>query len=285
MKKSLIAIVISVIFVFVGCGDPLIELTDVEYKPKIVVEGYIYPGEKVANIKIMRNIPLDKTMDSLFLFITDAEVYINKVRLQFNPLTYSYYTDSIIAQFNTSYTIEVTAKIDGVSLFTKSTTTTPSGNLSIFDKTLGDKRYIIDPVEVSFKPVTGSDIYAMSIIPLEANLDNFIYDNPFLPNVKRADLEKDFNNFRYQLVILADINKSAADTINYTLKGYDMWFYSEYRMIVYAGDRNLRNYLLTAKNVQEFDGNFHEPILHFQGDGIGVFASVVKDTVTFKITK
>jgi len=33
------------------------------------------------------------------------------------------------------------------------------------------------------------------------------------------------------------------------------------------------------------DGNFHEPYPIFEGDGIGVFASAIRETVKFKIAK
>ena len=37
--------------------------------------------------------------------------------------------------------------------------------------------------------------------------------------------------------------------------------------------------------VQEIDGNFHEPVFHIDGDGIGVFGSAVTDTVYFSVTQ
>ncbi|MBI2419393.1 MAG: hypothetical protein HYV28_16140, partial [Ignavibacteriales bacterium] len=52
----------------------------------------------------------------------------------------------------------------------------------------------------------------------------------------------------------------------------------------FAGDLNFKNYLLSADS-QEPDGNFHEPVQIFTGDGIGVFASAVKDTLVFSIIK
>ena len=33
------------------------------------------------------------------------------------------------------------------------------------------------------------------------------------------------------------------------------------------------------------DGNFHEPKLHIEGDGIGVFATAVTDTTYFLVIK
>ena len=41
----------------------------------------------------------------------------------------------------------------------------------------------------------------------------------------------------------------------------------------------------TYKNVQEFDGNFHEPRINIQGDGIGIFGSAIADTVFLKVKK
>ena len=67
------------------------------------------------------------------------------------------------------------------------------------------------------------------------------------------------------------------------VSGFDTWFYANYRVIVYGGDKNFKDYFITAGRVQQFDGNFIEPEFHLTGDGIGVFGSAVRDTVTFSI--
>jgi hypothetical protein len=76
---------------------------------------------------------------------------------------------------------------------------------------------------------------------------------------------------------------SKADNINVEIEWINIWFYSKYRVIVYAGDQNFRNFSTTNQELQEMDGNFHAPIVDIKGDGIGVFASAIADTLTFTI--
>ncbi len=62
-------------------------------------------------------------------------------------------------------------------------------------------------------------------------------------------------------------------------------FYGTYTVVAYTCDQNFKDFLLTAPNVQEVDGNFHEPVETFQGDSIGVFGSATTDTLRFTLTK
>ena len=61
------------------------------------------------------------------------------------------------------------------------------------------------------------------------------------------------------------------------------WFYTEYRLTTMACDVNYKEFLQTYNDVQEEDGNFHEAKFNIEGDGIGVFGSVVLDTVTVNV--
>ena len=62
-------------------------------------------------------------------------------------------------------------------------------------------------------------------------------------------------------------------------------FYGNYRGIFYAADQNFKDFFLTHSTVQDIDGNFHEPVLHIQGDGAGVFGAAVVDTVYFEVVR
>jgi hypothetical protein len=119
---------------------------------------------------------------------------------------------------------------------------------------------------------------------LDASTSSFIYNNFYYPE---TDTQKVFNainrykqNYAYQIGI-------APGTQNYTMTidWYNVWFYGNYRVIVYAADKNFYDYFITAKNVMELDGNFHEPRMHIEGDGIGVFGSAVTDTVYFSVSR
>jgi hypothetical protein len=134
-----------------------------------------------------------------------------------------------------------------------------------------------------FELSPGTDFYGFSIVPEVATAENYIYENPYEPNVDPEDVEDNLNAYKFQFAFLINVDSYGVDTMAYKVRPLDYWFYTNYTVIAYAGDRNFRNYVMTAKNVQEFDGNFHEPVIHFEGDGIGIFGSAVKDTLTFSI--
>ena len=64
-----------------------------------------------------------------------------------------------------------------------------------------------------------------------------------------------------------------------------LWFYSRYEIVVYAVDENYQHFLQTYDEVQEADGNFHEPEFAIEGDGIGVFGAMVPDTMYVEVVR
>lgn len=270
-----------------ACGDPSVEIENVEYEPKIAVEGYLFPGEPVSNIKLLRNFPLETSIDSLSLILTPANnsvtAAINGIPLQFDETSGSYYINNLIVENDKNYKLEVNAVIDGKHLYTESETTTPKNGFHVLQKNLGDIKYIMQRANIKFNPAPGTGFYAFSIRAQNATLDNFIYNNPFIPNLERKDVEENFNDYLFQLNLVININSSEGNVVDLDIRELDTWFYTDYQVIVYAGDENFKDYLLTVNRVQQPDGNFIEPEFHFQGDGIGIFGSAVKDTVTFNL--
>jgi len=68
-----------------------------------------------------------------------------------------------------------------------------------------------------------------------------------------------------------------------TLGWQDFRFYDDYEIIMYAADKNYKDFHITYRNVMELDGNFHEPKFNIEGDGIGVFGSIIADTVRCRV--
>ncbi len=269
----------------VSCGDPNIDITSIAYEPKIVVEGYLYPGEPVHNIKITRNFPLNQTLDTASFIIPNASVRINGVSLTFDPVTFSYYSDAIVVAKGQTYKLEVNAVVAGQNLQTSATTTVPAQGFRLLTKELGDTLHYGSEITLKFIPTATTNFYAFSIRPDSASVANFIFDNEFRKDIKPEDVEKDLNNYRFQLGFIMNLLPSATDTTLQPIQSFDTWFYSTYKVIVYAGDENFKNFVLTAPNVKEFDGNFHEPKLILTGNGIGVFASAIRDTAYFTINR
>jgi hypothetical protein len=70
-----------------------------------------------------------------------------------------------------------------------------------------------------------------------------------------------------------------------TLGWQDFRFYDDYEIIMYAADKNYKDFFITYQNVVELDGNFHEPKFNIEGDGIGVFGSIIADTVSCRVIR
>ncbi len=296
--KYLIIIVLGFIS-FAGCGEGKIDITEAQYEPKIVVDAYIYPHEKVESIYITRNVPLDKDFDFSKVLLTDAHVKItdltdNKVYLlEYNPskISYEYKGTDLVIENGKSYKLEVEAAIDGKNLKTSSTTTVPLNGFSIkhlepdvLKYRATDENGNVKKINVSFTPAANAEIYGISISALNPTTQNFIYDNAYHNSPDTNDVIKDFDSYKQQMYWLQN-SKNDASLLDVDVEWHAIWFYTNYRVIIYAGDKNFKDFLLTQQNVQEMDGNFHEPKLHLEGEGIGVFASAIPDTVYFQIIK
>ena len=205
--------------------------------------------------------------------------------LYFDQSTNTYFNRQVTVDFNKTYTLAVSAIVDGQNLQTTSTTTTPQKGFAVFNNNLGQFTYDGNPITVNFKTSPGTDFYVFSIVPDTASTANFIYNNVLRKNIDSSDVVSNFNDFKFRDGILDNINSNAGIDYSFTLQLQDTWFYSSYTIIAYAGDTNFKDYFLTAPNVEEFDGNFHEPIQIFTGAGIGVFASAIRDTVKFSIVR
>jgi hypothetical protein len=286
MKRIIILIGVITIL-FTACGDPSVDISQVEYNPKLVVEGYVYPGEPVKDIWLMKNVPLNSEVNAEDLYLSPSAnqviATINGVELHYDAEKMNYYTDDLQIDFGKEYNLVVEAVVEGTALRTEIKTTTPLQGFDLIRNDLGELVYRNDQVYIDFHPSPMTGFYAFSINAKDADFDTFIFDNPYFPNIDSADLADNFKGFKYEYNLQLNIEGTPQDTISYHLLGLDTWFYGDYDVIVYAGDKNMKDYILSAGSVQEFDGNFHEPRYHFSGDGIGVFGSAIRDTLTFTL--
>ncbi|MCX7876537.1 MAG: DUF4249 family protein [Melioribacteraceae bacterium] len=293
-----IIILLITIFIF-SCGQSVVELEDT-FEPKIVVEAFIYPNQKVNDISITKNFPLNTAPNAQELIIRDAKVTITDLKtnkeynLVFNSKTfcYEYNSNDLIIEYDREYQLKVNATIYGKNLTAISKTKTPQKGFAIVkEKTVSgtlsyrqkDENGFVKNLPLVFKISEGTSFYPVSIVALDASEPNFIYDNAYR-EVKKEDVIKDLDNFKFRQRQIFNVNSSGS-FYEYEITWTAIWFYGRYRMVVYAADENYRQFSLTYRNVQEFDGNFHEPKITIQGDGIGVFASMIADTVYFSIKK
>lgn len=295
MRKILI--VLSAI-VLLSCGEGTVEIGEKTYTPKIVVEGYLVPGRSVENIRITKSFPINTKPNVASILIPNANARIvdlqngKEYTLKFNLSKYSYENTELIIDYDKSYKLFVEAKIDGRILKTSGVTHTPKSGFKIIkeESLLDSLKYRekdnennLRKFKIVFQPSEGTKFYAFSLVSLNANDSTFIFNNPYV-EIKLEDLHKNFEYYRYRAAWIENVNTSA-DKINYEIEWFNIWFYGYYRLIVYAGDENFRLFTLTYKNIQELDGNFHEPRMNLTDDGIGIFGSYIADTLYFKVIK
>jgi hypothetical protein len=296
--RKYLMLMITTALVF-SCGESTVELEQT-YEPKIVVNAIIYPGQKAANISITRNIRLNTQPNPLTLFLNNATVSITDLlsgkvyNLTYNSakFAYEYKGNDWLVDYDKSYQLFISAVIDGKTLSATSVTKTPKKGFSIIDsETISgdilyrekDKDNNVKEIPLKINLSQGTNFYPISLIALDASDTTFIYNNSYV-EVKREDVKKDLDRYKYVQRQIQNINPGA-NQFKFDINWISIWFYSRYRMVVYAADENFRLYNLTYRNVQEFDGNFHEPKINFQGDAIGVFGSMIADTVYFKVKK
>jgi len=299
MEWTKILLLLSLSVIVLGCGEAVVDISDQPFEPKIVIEGILIPEQPITGIRINRNFPLNTRVDRTDLPIRDAEVTLIddagvRFELSFDTdnLVYIYPGSDLIIDYGRSYTLEVTATVEGQELFARSTTTVPVPGFRILESesTLGSMRYrerdetgrLIN-FEIAFERSPGTDFYALSLLATDADVSTFIYENPFC-DCDEQDVMEDFTDFR---AIFSWVQDTPLDpgASSIEIFSFFTWFYGEYRAIVYAGDKNYKDFLVTYSEVQEIDGNFHEPAFNIEGDGIGVFGSAIADTAYFRVVR
>ncbi|MCE1188581.1 MAG: hypothetical protein LWX56_05515 [Ignavibacteria bacterium] len=289
MRKLLI-IALLLPFLITGCGEPDVSLDSGIYEPKIAIEGFLFASQTVQNIKIRRNFPLGTTLDLSKICLTpsdnDVHAYINGIPLLYDSTSQTYYNKSILIEYGKKYTLEVAAKIDGKSLSTQAVTVVPNQGFQLLNKKdMGDVVYRGEQINFLFKPSPGTDFYAFVYMAINPDLNAFIFKNPYKSDIDTSDVVKNFNDYKTSYDVLMDLGSMQQNSFSTTMEFYRVWFYGKYKTVAYACDKNFKDFLLSAPNVAEFDGNFHEPKIILQGDGIGVFASAIRDTVIFNLVK
>ena len=289
-------------FIIIGCGKSSIEIDNSTYEPKIAINGLLNPELTIQRISIGRNFPLGQTIDLSSVALTGAQVKItelssgNEHTLTFNPNSGYFELHTILMKINygLTYRLDVSTTIDGKELSASSTTTVPAEGMAIIpgESLVGDMVYrqkdingeLIAPV-IAFSQSENVAFYLLSFMAADTSDASFIYDNPM--GFKIEDMRKDGGSARDLQYgdIWKRLEDDASHVNNFESNWFWFWFYGEYRFILYGGDVNYYHYLATHANVMGMDGNLHEPIFDIDGDGIGVFGSVITDTVYVNVLR
>lgn len=297
IKLYITAFLIFISAFFAGCGEGTLDISEAKYEPKIVIDGYIYPDSKIEEIKITRNFPLNQTVDFSKAVIADANVTVTDialgktVTLEYNSENFSFEDPyfEIKVEPGKSYRLDVDAVIDGKQLHASSVTTVPLSGLEILDGVTALKYREKDPegklknISLTFRPSEKCDFYAYVVQPERPTNESFIYDNAYF-EVTEKDLEENWGRFILEYSWLQNVDPQTP-VFTQKIEWHQIWFYGGYYVTIYAGDRNFRDYVMSNNFVQEPDGNFHEPKLHIDGDGIGVFGSAIRRVFHFSVYK
>ena len=288
--------------VLFSCGETSVTIDERTYEPKIVIIGYLYPERPISNIQISRNFPVGTTIEKNQIALSEANVTLTDIasnsafELSYNPnnFTFEYREGDLDIGYGKSYRLDVSASIDGNDLQASSITTVPEEGLEIDreNSVFGDLFYretdesgqLITP-RVAYKQSDNSDFFLLSVSALDATIETFIYENPFGLDINEVlENEGEIENFQYSARWTSPENQNGGLSI-IEVSWFQLWFYSPYRLVLYAGDENFYHFFSTHRSVQGVDGNLHEPLFHIDGDGIGVFGSAVIDTLSLNILK
>jgi len=301
-------LILSIIILVFSCGEGIVEVTNESYEPKIAIEGYLIAGQQVDKIRISRNFPINANLTStgisLIPLVYQTTVTITDIAadrtyfLTFHEAPpperrledyYWQYNNPILKiKPGNSYTLNVTATIDGQELQASSTTTVPDSGFSIAQLNYNqlifreeDQRGSLKQFEITINRSPGISFYLASVQAQNPSRSNFIFENPFFgEDPDDFDLE----GYDYEYGWIQDTPTSFGQT-PFTIFWANIWFYDNYELIVYATDDNYREFVQTYNDVQEPDGNFHEAKFNIEGDGIGVFGSMIADTAYFEVLR
>ena len=287
-----------------GCGEGNFLVSNDSYEPRIVVEGFLHPGPGVDRVHIWRNFPPDIDLRGIDLIPNDTRAKIideesgAEYPLRFHAGEalkdnyFHYVKEDLVIAHGSSYSLDVRATVRGRALHAWATTTVPREGFRIAG--VNHEKLSYRPLNEEGEPINfvltiernpDSRLYMRTVKPAPGVADaaNFVYDNPFTDK-NPEEVQEDLADFSYNYSWIQNVPAVPGQS-KIELFWFNFWFYGEHEIVVYATDRNYQTFLQTFDEVQEEDGNFHEPSFEIEGDGIGVFGSMVMDRIRVEVLR
>ena len=306
MKNIFLIKLLFITIIISSCGKGTVEVENMSYEPKIVIEGLLIAGQKVDKIKIARNFKIDANLRQTNLIpnvartivsITDIEAdkkyflsFFEPENRNFDDYCWEYNYDDLKIECGKSYRLDVSAFFEGRRYVASSTTTVPQEGFNIVDVNYDSMTYRqkdandnIERFSIAIQRSPGISMYLTIINALSKDESLFIYDNPY-EEYDREDVLDELNGLAYELEWIQNTPTTVGES-SIEIWWNDIWFYDDYNFTVYAVDKNYMQFLQTYNDVQEPDGNFHEAKFNIEGDGIGYFGSAIADTISVKVLK
>ncbi len=285
-----------------GCGEGRFSVSNTSYEPRLVIEGLLRPGIGVDGIRITRNVRVDERIRTDDLIPADVQAHLtDRSNGRSFALTLRdadrvedrlfYYSGSDLRIVpGASYALDVSASVEGALLRAGAVTTVPEDGFRI----AGVNRQAMpyrpldergDPLNfaLSIERSPSSRFYLLTLRPRVVTSANFIYENSFTQQ-SRQDVEGRLDDFGFRWDWIQNTPRGAGvSTIE--VMWFDLWFYGDYDVLVYAADDNYARFIQTHDQVREADGNFHEAEFAIEGDGIGYFGSALVDSVRLQVQR
>ena len=300
--KSLL-ILITAAWIVSSCGEASVDVKNESYEPRIVIEGYLVAGHQNVKMLFTKNfrvnngftdldILLDhETTEASITCLDDGKIYgldftIVQDGDKVTEVYWGYNGSDFLVESGKTYQLNVSAVVEGQNLSASSVTKVPPQGFKIthfnHDSLVywqKDQNGKVMNFEITFDLSAETDFYLAAIQALNPTLKTFIYDNPY-DDVEEEDI--DLQSDAYENAAAFNLDPSLGYG-KLKLEWYNFSFYDDYRIIMFATDQNYREFLISFDDVMEIDGNFHEAKFNIDGQGIGVFGSMIADTVYCKV--
>jgi len=303
-KLIKITVIIVTMMMLHACGKATIEPQNESYEQKIVIEGFLIAGQTVDRLFITKNFTVDSDLNNYNLIpdpgktevtITDlSSGYIYNLSFHLEEkeiITEAYwrYEDKdFTIQPGNMYQLNVSTIIDDERITAYAQTTVPERGFSIENINQTELKYRaknesgeLVNFNIKYARSPGTNFYVAAIQARNPEISSYIYDNPY-DEVKPEDVNLVDDAYNYEVDHHTQISEGKS---NMTLGWQDFRFYDDYEIIMYAADKNYKDFFITYSNVMELDGNFHEPKFNIEGDGLGVFGSIIADTVRCRVVR
>ncbi len=293
---------VSLLWLMASCGEGTVDVQNESYEQRLVIEGYLIANTNFIKVNLTRNFKLDTDLSRMNLLpdpekteayvtcLDDGRIYELSLVVVEHPgwteAYWGYQGDDLKIGTGKTYKLDVNAEVDGKRLQASSQTTVPMAGFEItkqnYDSLLyrqKDNNGNLRNFELTFDMSPGVHLYVAAVQALNPSLENFIYDNPY-EEYKPEDIE--IVDFAYEYDVFFNLDEQYGES-TIAIQWDEFWFYDDYQIILYGTDQNYREFSASHHDVQEMDGNFHEAVFNIDGDGIGVFGSIIADTVYCKV--
>jgi hypothetical protein len=273
MKRLIITILW--IWVLAGCGD---DDTILPYMETLIVEGYLYTGEPVTNIKLSKLIPLTGDVDEDYS-VNDAVVEISREGISYSLIlspgdsgNYHYPGDDLIIEAGQTYNLRIEYNDEVIT----SETTVPDQPDSM----------VLSLDEVKIEPIY--DFQDMREREIEENIlewenSDVSYYYVVIENVEDDPDPVDVNGIfddSPRRMPFRMITRPTQDNF-YVIRGMSLEQYGTHKVTLYKVNKEYADLYETSTQDSRY---LNEPLNNIN-NGLGIFTSFNSDSLYFEVVK